>query len=398
MIVHKDIDGLQKLNISFHNSLLEITEEEWTRVTGNLDPESRYGYFRAMEEGNLQSIRFCYLIHRNVNGIPDGILPLYEYRNLPLETGSDSKVLNILLGIVRRVFNNFFKVNVLFAGGPINEANYLYIDDSLTVEEKKTIGAQLIKAAAEVAKAKQIYYIAFKDFKDGLDLFCAENAPVFGRYLRSISVPNNELENRWETFDEYVVSLKHSYRRTMKKNLQVSEEYGLIIRKVELDNLDNLDYRLIEKLYLNTFDRAPVKMEILNHDFFDKVLHHMKENAGIFVAEYQGDIIGFLLFVMDRNMLIVKRVGMDYNKSNQTLAYFSLFYQAIRHGIESGVEKIVLGQLSYHSKSRWGANIVPSFLYVRGTTPLRDKIINMLLPALFASYEDSEALIKEKAG
>jgi hypothetical protein len=50
-------------------------------------------------------------------------------------------------------------------------------------------------------------------------------------------------------------------------------------------------------------------------------------SSGILLAKYQGEMVGFFLYMANEEILINKVIGLDYDKSQQTYAYFALLYK-----------------------------------------------------------------------
>ncbi len=362
-----------------------INRDEWNNLSPAIDPDSCYDSFFAMERSCLDGILFFYIVSYKENEKINGILPLYKFGKMPIDIALDSAVAIKILKFIRKSFRDFMKIDLLFAGNPLGEVNRIITDASLPLEEQREIGLSLIMEMEKLAHSLKIDYVAFKDFDDSLKLFSDPLLPLKKLYHVSPGLPNNILMNKWKTFEDYLTSLKHSHRRAIKRNIRISGETGLKIITVSPDEIDG---REIFQLYLNTYSRAKIKFEVLNADYFYNIMKGLKYSGEILAANYRGKNIGFLLYLIDKNALIVKRIGIDYNLSSKTLAYFRLFYRAIELGVEKGVEKIILGQQSYSSKYRWGAEIVPSRIYFRSFNKIMDRILSYVIPISFSEYSD----------
>lgn len=369
--------------IKTFNKIDSIDREEWNGLSPSIDPDSCYECFQAMERSSLQGILFHYLVNYDESGKINGILPVYKFEKMPIDIALDSPVVLAAIRFIRIFFRDFMKIDLLFAGNPLGEANRIMVNAELPLEDQREIALSLVMEMERLAKSLKINYVAYKDFDDPLELFTDPCLPLKNVYHVSPGLPNNILVNRWKSFDEYLSSLKHSHRRAIKRNIRISQETGL---KIISPSPDEIDSREISQLYLNTYSRAKIKFEVLNADFFSNMLKCLKLSSGIMVANYEGKNVGFLLYLIDENVLIVKRIGIDYDLSSKTLAYFRLFYRAIELGIEKGVEKIILGQQSYSSKHRWGAEIVPGRIYFRSFNNVMDKILSYIIPLSFSEY------------
>ena len=377
--------------IKTFNNIDFIDREEWNNLSSSIDPDSCYECFQAMEKSSLERISFHYLVSYDELGKINGILPVYKYEKMPVDIALDSSFVLMILKFIRLFFRDFMKIDLLFAGNPLGEVNRIIVNDALALEEQRKIALLLVKEMEKLAHSLNIGYVAYKDFKDSPELFSDPELPLKKVYHVCPGLPNNILINQWKSFDDYLSSLKHSHRRAIKRNIGISQKEGL---KLIFPGHEEIDSREIFQLYLNTYNRATIKFEVLNADYFVNMMKCPGNPAGIITAVCEGRCIGFLLYVIDEKVLIVKRIGLDYDLSSKTLAYFRLFYKAIELGIEKNVEKIILGQQSYSSKHRWGARIVPGEIYFRSFNGLMDKILSYVIPLSFSEYADIEKLIR----
>lgn len=378
------------MSIKVFDNTDAIDGRRWNSLSPSVDPDSRYESFQAMERSSLQGISFYYLVNYDESGRIQGILPAYRFEKMPVDIAFDNSFLLNTISFIRKRFRNFLKIDLIFAGNPLGEANRIIVDSELPQKTRKEIALNLILDMEKLADSLKIDYVAFKDFEDSSELFTDPGLSLKKFYHVSPGLPNNILINKWKTFNEYLSSLKHSQRRNILRNIRIADREGL---KLISPSLDKIDSREIFQLYLNTYNRAKIKFEFLNSDYFINMLKCMNLSSGIILANYKGKNIGFLLYLFDENVLIVKRIGIDYNLSSKTLAYFRLFYRAIETGIERGVKQIILGQQSYASKHRWGAEISPTKIYFRSFNKVMDRILANIIPLSFSEFSDNSKLI-----
>lgn len=377
------------MTVKIFNNSDAIDGELWNKLDPSIDPDSSYECFAAMEKSNLPGISFHYLVHFDEDEKIDGILPVYEFRKMPVDIALDSPFASSVLSLIRRILPDFMKIDLIFAGNPLGEVNRVIVDKDLNPEKGKEVALSLAMEVEKLAASLKIDFVAYKDFDDSYLLFSDPLLPLKNRYHVSPGLPNNILENKWKSFEEYLSSLKHSQRRNIRRNIGIAERAGL---KIVSPLPEEIDEKEIFQLYLNTYNRAKIKFEVLNADYFKNMLKYNRTSTKIITAGCEGKNAGFLLYLIDENVLIVKRIGIDYNLSSKTLAYFRLFYKAIELGIEKGVKKIILGQQSYASKHRWGAAIKPGVIYFRSFNRAMDGILAKIIPLSFSEYTDHRKL------
>jgi predicted N-acyltransferase len=311
---------------------------------------------------------------------------------MPLEIAVSSQIVENSISMLRNAFKNFLKLDLIFAGSPIGEENYFIIDDNVDDSSYFDICCSIISSMEEFAKSNGIKYLAFKDMHHSNGIFTEKQNSVIGKYNFSPGLPNNIIENKWDSFEDYLNSLKHSQRRNIKRNIKISTENGL---KINWPGFNDIDFDEIYGLYQNTLRKAPIKFETLTPEYFHNTLKYMGEQARIITATVEAKIVGFLLFLIYDNVLLVKRLGLDYDKSQETLAYYRLFFSAIEYAIEKKVNKIILGQQSYHSKSRWGAKIIPGAIYFKSFDSIMNKIMKKAIPWSFSEFSNFDNLRKK---
>lgn len=374
------------MRIEALDSIDRVRTEDWRRLAG-AQPEDSHEVHRALELSGLPGISFFCLQAIDAAGTVRGILPAYSYRGLPLEIAVEQEWIRGLVRGLRRGWSSLLRVDLLAAGNPVNETNRILLDPTLSPEGRGALAAELVGALEGLAARLDIGITVFKDFEppDGVEM------AGLG-YHSCCSLPNNVLEGSWKSFEEYLGSLKHGHRRTIRRNLATARRSGL---RVVCDPPASTDIDRLSALYRRTLDRAPIRFEELTPAYFRQTLA-MCPAAGLIRAELDGTTIAFLLYLAGPGLFLVKRVGLDYERSSETRAYFVLFYRAIELAIERGVRRIVLGQQSYHSKHRWGAHLLPGRIFFRSRGAVMDRFLAFLLPCSFAPFNDHAALIRPR--
>lgn len=194
------------------------------------------------------------------------------------------------------------------------------------------------------------------------------NAPGFATGL---TCPKCILYLRWATFEEYAASLRSDYRNRLKKVFARSD--GLQIRFI--DNKSEFDERLYQ-MYLNVLANSKTKIETLSRDYF------RGDCFRIFVAELNGEPVGFVQLLENGKELIFEFVGIDYNFNQQYQVYHRMLYEIIRYGIENGFCSIDFGQTADDTKLKLGCRYTYLYAWLHHSNRVINFFLKKFAPAL----------------
>lgn len=182
-----------------------------------------------------------------------------------------------------------------------------------------------------------------------------------GHYL-----PICVLENRWNTFDEYLKDIRSSYRRRIKQALKKGE--NLQIEVLE----DNNDFtQEMYDLYEQVFNNSEYFLEKLSLDFF------RNDIAETILFKANGRIEAFVQLIDNKpeDMLIFEFVGYNYEKISDYDLYYNILIYITKYGIENGFKYIQYGQTAYDPKLRFGPQMYYNYFLVSHS----NKFLNWLL-------------------
>ncbi|TYQ14880.1 UNVERIFIED_CONTAM: hypothetical protein Cloal_1269 [Acetivibrio alkalicellulosi] len=180
-------------------------------------------------------------------------------------------------------------------------------------------------------------------------------------------------ENRFESFDHYILSIRSNYRR----RIAIAQKKGscLIVRKI---NCKDYDDRL-HKLYLNVLDNSQYPIERLKKEFFQTV------DIDIYVF-YKDEIpVAFISTKMVKNTLHFIFGGMDYRLRDQFDLYYNMLLEIVKLGISLKCKKINFGQTGEISKSRIGCIFEKRYMVGFSSNTFLNTIVKCLKP--FIEYK-----------
>lgn len=201
---------------------------------------------------------------------------------------------------------------------------------------------------------KKTSLVAYKDFTG--------NLPVHGFVeVRGLPVPVLTIAGN------YYSGLDGKRRNNFRNKLAKAKT----LRFEEIDDLPEPLAAQVFQLYLNTYERSPIKFERLTFDYFQKTACLSK-----FLLCFEGEsLIGFAQLIGKQQKMIFKYVGLNYECNRRYGMYFLLCLRAIEVCVHEGYTRLDLGVTSYHFKHLLGSRLIETNIYFRHNNPL----VNWLL-------------------
>lgn len=196
--------------------------------------------------------------------------------------------------------------------------------------------------------------------------------PVESKMGFGETLPTCMFDCNFSTIDEYLDSLRSSYRRRLKLAIKRCEEAGIV--KVHDNQAD------IYQLYLNTYEKSNYKLERMEREFFERV------EAEKIVYQKDGKNIGFTLLRRQDTHLDFMLCGMDYSEKTADLYYYMLL-NIIDYAIREHCKTIDFGQTSEQTKLKLGAYLEKRYFYASHTNPLLNLVARYGKDVLAYKYE-----------
>lgn len=174
------------------------------------------------------------------------------------------------------------------------------------------------------------------------------------------------LENKWNTFDEYLNSMRASYRRRINQALKKGESitYELLP--------DNKDFTLeMYNLYEQVFNHSEYSLEKLTVDFF------RNDIAKTILLKINNKIEAFIQLIEDRNndMLIFEFCGYNYEIAHDYDIYYNMLSEITKYAIDNKFKYVQFGQTAYDAKLKFGAKMYYNYYLLSHS----NKFINTLI-------------------
>jgi len=149
------------------------------------------------------------------------------------------------------------------------------------------------------------------------------------------------LDVNFDSFDEYLKSLKKNRRKTIKKERLIISDHKLEIKEYE-NNFPKDIYRVIYQLYLTTIDKK-YSQAYLNEQFFKELLQISNSNLILHMAYEGNEPIAFSLFFKSESTLYGRYWGVKTGKNYQYLHFEMCYYRGIEYCLRKNLRVFEAG-------------------------------------------------------
>jgi len=235
-------------------------------------------------------------------------------------------------------------------------------------QDGKLLLSLISKMIDNICKEKRILFSSFI-FVSEFDELLMKNLSNLG-YQSNTGTKTFYLDVKWSSFEGYLNSLKSMNRHSVRREIRKCAENGVTIKESDFKDLSEkmsgLVSNLLSKYGSNSNDN------IFDSRYFDSLNQYGKNKTKVFVAEKNGEVVGFSLSLHQGNTLDVFMCGFNYQIQTSTdFTYFYLCYYApIQWGIEHGIKKLYYRRKSDRAKLYRGCKKERTFAFVKCHDPV----------------------------
>ena len=368
-------------NELFYSSASEISQTTWDELgcTNNLYFHPHY--LSALEKNNPQ-ITFTYIVLIDEEKKPIAFASV-QIINLPstVLNNSFSKNFHELKCFGRRlgIFPKLKPIQLLVCGNTFVSGEHgIFIKQG---QDKQKAVKNLAKTIAKMVNAdemlkKNISVFLLKDFiKESLTI---TNGLHDLNYYSFNVEPNMVLSipKNWETFDDYLDSMKTKYRVKAKRALKLSAD--LAIKNTTLQNIKT-HLPEMTKLYKKVSEKADFNLGDFNLETYISLKEKLGDNYFIHSYWLDDKIVGFMSGMITEKDLDAHYVGIDYELNRSLAIYQRMLYDYVQIAIDKKLHRINFGRTASEIKSSIGA--VPQDLtcYIRHKKSITNKFLKPFL-------------------
>ena len=193
--------------------------------------------------------------------------------------------------------------------------------------------------------------------------------------------------NDFTDFEDYMSSLRSSYRRRIRTALEKGSD--LHISRIEVSDFSEAHY----DLYRSVYERSGNKLELLSIEFFRK--------CGAEIYEFRdpsNDLLAFVQLLESKNELMFLFCGFREEDVKSCDIYMNMLLFILREGIRRGSSAINFGQTSEETKSKLGCEEVKKYLHIHHSNPIINWTLQKLTPNFsYKGYPCRHRVYKEKS-
>jgi predicted N-acyltransferase len=342
-------------------SIHDIDSELWDSLLNSDEIYHRHEFVSLIEDSKDEQTDFWYLmIFEDVILISTACF--FKYR-ISLDLLIDGK--NKWIGVIRKFIKNFMIIDGLMCGLPISlgQKNIVFKEGIDSTPVLDLISDSIKK----IAKENRINHLFFKEIS--VDKIKEFDHLLGLNYIRAYSLPYMEMDIKWNSFSEYLNSLRHSYRRKIKNGLK---KLKIFENEFSFNSCNSMFYlnsyhpnsaSEFYQGYLSVMERAASKFEILSLEFFQLLFSRFKNNMDYIQIKKDNEILSSGILFREGKTLYFMLSGLPEYKNRDYDPYFNLLYAIVNFAIKKQCTKIALGQTAYWAKQQIGGYPKDMFLY-----------------------------------
>lgn len=175
-----------------------------------------------------------------------------------------------------------------------------------------------------------------------------EKEDTLNNFVQGHYLPICTLENKWDSFEEYISHLRANYRRRYNIALKKGKDI-----KVDILKDNGLFTDEMYELYEQVFNHSKYSLEKLSKEFFKNDI------SKILTLSINEKVQAIVQIIEDRenDTLIFEFGGYNYAVAHQYDLYHNMLIEIIKYAIKHKFKYINLGQTAYDAKLKFGAKM-----------------------------------------
>ncbi len=310
-----------------------------------------------MEASRINDFDFRYVVFHDAQRRPVALAGFYSVTtDIAIFAPAP---LRAVLGVVRRVLPNFFKLRMIECGTPITITSPPFVHDP-AVDPEDVIGA-LDRVLRRTARAEGQFLIVVRDFEP--DAAALRTAFVRRGYHWTDSLPNTYLDLPWTTPEQYLAALRSYYRSKLFKHRKRNAAAG--VTHTVVDDFADLADELCAQWTVVHESASEFQREVLTPDFYRRLSRDLGPLSKAILFHRDGERVGHALLLRDGDMLRWLYVGRKAAANDGLYLYVA--QTVVLTAIELGASRLEMGLTTYAIKQDLGAEVVPIRLALRAS-------------------------------
>lgn len=166
----------------------------------------------------------------------------------------------------------------------------------------------------------------------------------------------------WSDFDEYLRSLSQNRRTSIRRERRIFAESGMAVEEMDVREAGR-EMAVLHARQLRRYGHDIPEERLIQ--LLERIAEHLAPWCRVLAAKRDGQLEAFALCYETCGELHPKMTGFSAY-AEQHFGYFNMtYYELVEHSLRHGLDKIVLGPLSYEAKVVRGARLEPRSTFVK---------------------------------
>jgi len=336
------------MRLSINNDLNEIPADQWNALAGTDIPFVRHEFLSALEchhcVGEAAGWTPQHILLHQDNKLV-GAVPQYLKTNSYGELVFDWAWADAYHRAGRHYYPKLVTaIPYTPATGP-----RLLIDPNA---DRQAIADALIQYSLEHAQQNRVssLHVLFPHTED-LERYKTHGfTPRLGCQFHWHNAPGN---HGYRDFDDYLDHFTSKNRKKIKRERRQVRESGVVINRLNGNQLTDTQWHAVHRQYVSTFDRLG-GYATLSLEFFRELSNTMPEQMVIILAELEHRPVASAICFRDEHNLYGRHWGIDNHLDPrfQNLHFEACYYQGLEYCIEKGLSRFDPGAQGEHKISR----------------------------------------------
>ena len=357
-----------------YNTVDDVPDEIWDAVA---PPDFFFtkAFTEVMERSGVEDARYRYVVLFEGDE-PAGLAMLSRFLlKLDLLTGDK------WIKRARRLVPKLLELPIVCCGVPASLGQY---NLHVVAPESMEAAIQTVDACMEAwAKEERCTLLVWKEWSENEGI--ADLARAQG-YVAAASLPDHELPDLPATVEEYVGSMRSSYRRKYKEALALMEGEGPAWTSGKLHFEEGpFTVEVADEFYagyMKLMDRAKVRLETYTPEFFRGLATSTLDTRALRLTNEENGESLLALMIAAGDVLAFALVAKDHADYEDAL-YAILLRCLALYAIKGGFRQVRMGQTSSYSKMSMGAQPKRLEAYIKVRGRVRHKLLERFGSVLF---------------
>jgi hypothetical protein len=291
-----------------------------------------------------------------------------------------------------RVWPGLLVVRVIGLGSAYAERCHIGFAPELAAAERSQAVAAMLQALEHYGAKSAIPLTVMKDLV-AHDAHALHDALDRMGYAAMQSLPVAVLDLP-ATVDDYLARLSRATRKDVKRKLRKATD-------VEIETVEDTSAIAadMQRLYRMTQLRSNLDygdLEALPPGYFESLSQLPRGRVAVKLYRAGGKLLAFNLLFFDRDRVIDKFIGIDYELACDYDIYVLSWMENVREALRREARYLQTGQTAYRRKIQLGSMLVPCVVYFRHQSPLTHALLRVL--ARWLAFDRNDPDLRNHVG